>query len=464
MRLRDNAVFSLRAERAGKTVEERARAASKALTDALNDPRAVDVRVVRQGNVAVVYAGPVPIVQLDEQDAELAGDSSLDVHASAVAAQVRQALESERRRGKLQDNVFNLSLVVFLALIAIYLMRKVGEIADRLRSWLHEHGDRVLALRVQSVEFVRPATLRNAALVGLEIAKWLGQFGIFYVWLVAVLSRFEATRGYTEQLTGLAVTPFSELMGRLARSLPLLVVLLIAALAVFVLVRFVGLFLASVARQETTLAWLPPDLAAPTSVLVRIAIVVAAVIFAAPAVTGNPDGVFGRAGIIILVAFGLSSTPLLASGLIGSIVLFGRRLRVGEHAEVGGNLGRIAAINLLELRLQMPDETELRIPHLLLLGRPLRGLGKSPRVSVDIAVSAAVNPTIVRRLFDEAGSRVGRDVRAEVLSATADGVLYRVTVTCDSLEQRSALWTALLEALSAADVPLGRTSTASGPA
>jgi small-conductance mechanosensitive channel len=452
VRLKDSTVFLLRAPRGAKSPDERARLVSKALTAAIDDPRATEVRVVRQGDVAVVYAGTVPLIQLSAQDAELAGDSSLDVHAGAVASQIRQALDSERQRSRVTKNVFNVSLVVFLALIAVYLMRKAGEVAERMREWLDKHGDRVLAVRVKRVEILRPATLRNSALVGLEIAKWLGQFGIFYAWLVAVLSLFESTRGYTEQLTGFVVTPFSELMGRLARALPVLLVALIAGLAVFVLVRFVGLFFASVARRETTLSWLPPDLAAPTSVLLRFAIVLAAIVFAAPVVTGDSDG-----------AFGLAATPLLASSLLGSIVLFGRRLRVGEHAEIGANLGRISHIGLLELRLRLADETELRIPHLLLLARPLRGLGVAPRLSVDIAVSASVHATTVRRLFDEAGSRVGRDVRAEVLGAHADGVVYRITATCDSLEQRSALWTALLDALAAAGVPLGRAPGHAGP-
>ena len=250
MRLKDSAVFVLRASRAGKSPDERARLTSRALNAAVDDPRAAEVRVVRQGDVAVVYAGPVPLIQLGQEDALLAGDSSLDVHASAVAAQIRQALESERQRSRVAENVFNVSLVVFFGLIAFYLMRKVGDVAERLRDWLNQNADRVLAIRVQRVEIVRPATLRNSALVGLEIAKWLGQFGIFYAWLVAVLSLFEATRGYTEQLTGLVVTPLSDIMGRLARALPLLLVALIAALAVFVLVRFVGLFFASVARRD----------------------------------------------------------------------------------------------------------------------------------------------------------------------------------------------------------------------
>jgi small-conductance mechanosensitive channel len=440
----------------GRSALERARLASKALAAAIDDPRGAEVKILRQGEVAVIYAGTTPIVQLFEEDWRAAGDSSLDVHASAVAASVRQAIASERQRSRVAKNVFNLSLVVFFALIAFYLMRKLGEIAARMHLWLEEKGDRVLSIRVQRIELVTPAVLKSTALIALSLAKWLGQFGIFYSWLVVVLSLFDATRSYTERLTGFVVTPLSQLMGRLATALPLLVVALIAALAVFVLVRFVGLFFAGVTRRETALAWLPPDLAGPTSVLLRVGIVLASLVFAAPVVTGDNDGALGRAGAIALIAIGLSAVPLLATGLVGSVVLFGRRLRVGEHVDFAGVVGRISSINLFEFRLETSERAELRVPHLLLLKSPLRGLGRSPRLGVEIAVSAQAAPAMVLRLFDEAAARIGRDVRSELVCVDADGIVYRVSAACDSLESRSSLATSLVDALSAAAIPLGR--------
>jgi small-conductance mechanosensitive channel len=309
---------------------------------------------------------------------------------------------------------------------------------------------------VQRIELVTPAVLKSSALVALGVSRLVGQFGIFFAWLVGVLSLFESTRGYTERLTGFVVSPFSQLMQRLATALPLLAVASIAALAVFVLVRFVGLFFAGVARRETALDWLPPDLAAPVSVLLRVGIVVFSLVFAAPVVTGDADGSLGRAGAIAMVALGLSGIPLVASGLIGTVVLFGRRLRVGEHVELEGNLGRISAINLLELRLETVDKEEIRVPHLLLLARTLKGVGLRPRVKVELSVSAEVTPTRVLPILDDAAARVGRDTRVEILSADADGVTYRVSAVCDALEARSQLTVSLLDALSRASISLGR--------
>ncbi|HET9932888.1 MAG TPA: mechanosensitive ion channel family protein, partial [Polyangiaceae bacterium] len=424
---------------------------------AVEEPRA-DVRVTRQGDVALVYAGKTLIVQLFEADARAVGDISLDVLAANVASESQQALESERRRSRVQHNVYSLSLVVFFALIAFYVARKLGEVTARARGWLDENGDRVLAVRVKGIELVTPAVLKSTALVALGLAQWIGQFGIFVAWLVAVLSRFESTREFTNQLTSFLVSPFSQFMGRLAATLPLVVVASIAALFVFVLVRFLGLFFAGVSRRETSLTWLPPDLAAPASVILRVAIVIAALVFAAPVVTGDTDGALGRAGGIALVALGLASVPLLSSGLLGAVVLFGRRLRVGDHLELGERLGRITAINLLEVRLEASDRTELRVPHLLMLTRAVRGLGARPRLSVEIAAAADAIPSFVVSLLEQAAGRVGRDISVEVVSADLDGVLYRVTAACDSLDARTLLTATLLEGLARAGVSLGRVS------
>jgi small-conductance mechanosensitive channel len=264
---------------------------------------------------------------------------------------------------------------------------------------------------------------------------------------VVVLSLFETTRGYTERLTGFVIAPLSLLMGRAITALPLVVVAGFAAIAVFALVRFVGLFLASVARRETTLGWLPADLAVPASILLRSAIVLCALVFAAPIVMGSSDGSLGRAGTIIMVALGLSATPLFACGLIGAVVLFGRRLSVGEYIQIRGQSGLISAINLLELRLQTSDGTERRIPHLLLLGSALERYGQNPRLSVEVLVRPDAAPGQVLDVLSAAGDRSGRDTRAELVGVERDAHRYRVTVTCLSLSDRSGLLRQIVEGL-----------------
>ncbi|MEO6598968.1 MAG: mechanosensitive ion channel family protein [Polyangiaceae bacterium] len=456
VRLGDAPVFTLQVARGNKSPEVRAREASDALQRAFNADKSVQVSHHPVGDEVLVQIGQTPIVQLSQDDANAAGDTSLEVFAGGVAAQVRDAIDSERKRAAIAKSVFSISLLVFFGLIAFYLIGKIGEFAETAREFLDKRPDRELSIKVQKIEVVRPATLRSSAVMALSLGKWLGQAAIAYAWLVVVLSLFEATRNYTQRLTGFVLGPVSQLMERIATALPLLVVAGLAGLAVFVLVRFVGLFFASVARGETPLPWLPADLAAPTSVLLRSGIVVTALVFAGPVVTGDANGALGRSGAILLIALALAATPLLASGIVGITVLFGRRLRLGEFAEMGGIVARISAINLLEVRLVDVHRTELRVPHLVSLVRPLRVLGMRPRLGMDVPVAASAPHEEVREILLEAGKKCGHDPKVDLLSFDADGARYRVSALCDSLDGRRVLAETALADLGAAGIPLGR--------
>lgn len=456
-------MFSLVEPRGNKPPEVRAREATEALLRAFKADKDKAAQVSRrpEGELMVVLVGQTPIVQLNQDDANAAGESSLDVYSAGIVAKLKDALEAEGKRAAIAKSVFSVSLLVFFGLIAFYLIQKLGEFAETAREFLDKRPDRELSIKVQKIEIMRPATLRSSAVMALSLGKWLGQAGIAYAWLVVALSLFEATRNYTQRLTGFVLGPVSQLMERLASALPLLVVAFIAALAVFVLVRFVGLFFVSVARGETPLPWLPADLAAPTSVLLRSAIVVAALVFAAPVVTGDANGALGRAGAIILIALGLASTPLLASGVVGTSVLFGRRLRLGEFVELGGVVSRITAINLLEIRLVDAHRVELRMPHLLSLVRPMRVLGMRPRLAIDVPVSPGAAHDQVRELLLEAGKKCGHDPKLDLVSFDADGALYRLSALCDSLDARRQLAELALAELARAGVALGRSRVVS---
>jgi hypothetical protein len=467
VRVGDAVVFSLASDAPGKPAKERAARASAAIASALAQPVLGDVHVRRSGDSAVIAVGDADVVELVVADATAAGEASLDQFATDRANALRAALGSERKRSQIAETVFSLSLVVFFGLIAFYLIKRVATLVERARGWLETHADKHLTLSVKGIEIVRPAVLESSAVVGLGLVRWVGQFGIFYAWLVVVLSLFERTRGYTERLTGFVLSPLSQLFGRALAAVPVLVVAGFAALAVFVLVRFTGLFLASVARRETLLRWLPADLAPPASLLLRSGIVIAAVVFAAPVVTGSSDDSLGRAGTVVLWALGLAATPLLASGFLGATLLFDRRLGVGDHVRFQGQLGRITQVNLLELRLVSATGSEWRVPHLLLLTSPLERLGASPRVSVELSLPRAIAPARVLDALAAPGAGAAHETErvVEIVAVDATGIRYRITTTLDTLAERSLLLRGALDALDAAGLAAAApaSSTAADP-
>lgn len=455
VRLRERHVFTIHLPYAGKDPEARARAASQVLERVLDDRDASEPRVEQMGDVAVVFIGAVPVVQLTAADAAAAGDSSLSVHAASVMAKVRDTLRTERKRSDLARSVFSFSLLVFSGLIAVLVLRKIGEIAGRARDWIHQHPDRVPGLRVQELEVVRPRAAQSALSVALTLGRTLAQLVIGYGWLVFALSLFEATRPYTDRLTALVLGPISELVGRIGSALPLLVVTLIAAAAVGVLLRFVGLFFAGVERGDMRLAWLPTEFAEPTSLLVRAGVIVVALVVGAPLVTGSDQGVFARAGTIAIIAFGIACTPLLASIAAGIPVVYGRRFRVGDYAEIGARIGRVRELSLFDVRLEDEHGSEIRVPHLLGLVQSTRIVGRSPIASVWVSIDPEAEQARVREVLTEAARASGSRPKAELISMTSEGAAWRVSASLDPKTSHAELAVAVADALSRERIALG---------
>ena len=447
VRIKDRKVFDLRLGRGKQSADDRAKAAGKAIEEAVEDPEPPDVRVDEQGDVATVYVGHRPIVQLDAADAEAAGDASLSVHAASVAAKVRDAVKAERSRAAIAKSAFSFSLLVFFGLIAFLLTRQIGVWLDRARLHVETNPDSLPRLEVRGIEVVRPAVVRSTLLLALSFGRYFAQAAVIFGWLLFGLSLFESTRPYTGRLTAFVVAPVTSLTERLASSLPLVVVLGITVLAVSALVRFAGLFFESAARGENQVGWLPRDLSEPTGVLVRLGIVVAAVVFVLPTVTGNADGAIARAGIILLMVLAIAAVPLIATGLVGVAVVFGRRVRTGDYADIRGVSGRVTKVTLLETHLEDDDGAVLRVPHLVQLIREVRILGRAPLVTIEVTLGDDAPIELVEPALVEATRGVGTRPRVELVAVKGNETHYRLTVGSSIKGARGRLLQAIAKEL-----------------
>jgi small-conductance mechanosensitive channel len=463
VRIHDRKVFVVKAPRGGLSAAQRAREATQALERAVDDSDEPVVRVVEEKDDAVVvFAGSSPVIQFGPADAEADGDASVKVHAEAAAAKITDALGAERKRSAIATTVFSISLLVLSGLLAFLVLRKLGELVDRARAWIVAHPDGLPQIRIANVELLQRASLRGVLLVAMDAAKWIVRIGVGYVWLLFALSSFSPTRAYGERLGGVVLAPISALMGRAVSAFPVLIVGAFATLTVVLLVRFVGLFFGSVARRETRVQWLPVDLAAPTSVLVRGGIILVALLIAAPLVTGTDDGALARAGMVALAAVGLASTPLLASATVGVFVVFGRRLRVGEFAEVGGRSGIVLSLSLLEVAVEDREGCEVRVPHLVCLFHPTRLLGPRPPVRINVSVAAAASQAQTLDVLTKAATLEGARVTVELVDLDADGARYSVTIYCTGAATATTVGCAIADALTKAGIALGHGSKVAG--
>ena len=458
VKLHDTPVFRLWADRPSKSAAQRARDAAAALERAF-DAGGKDTRIDVHGDSRVIFVGDVPVVELYAADAQAVESPSLEVYAANVAARLREALKIERRRSDIAGTVFSISLVVFFAFVALVSSRRLGELATRARDVIIERPERIAPIRFNKVEIIGAESLRALLLAAVVIGRWVLQVAVVYVWLALSLSRFESTRPYTDKLNNALLEPLSSLAQRSLGALPAVVLLFALAAVVFVAVRIVELFFRGRHARDYVI-WVPRDLVGAVSSLIRVLIVLLAVIFAGPIVSGDPQGVLARLGTGVMLGLALALTPLFCSAVCGGVLIFTRRLQVGRQIELGELSGRIQTIRLLDTVLRDNEGSEIRVPHMRTLLTPLRVVTVERRRSVQLSITTRVEPRAVIEVLRAAASDASTadDNLIELIDIDADAAQYRVSVPGRDSRSTSELRLVLVQALAREQIELARRS------
>jgi hypothetical protein len=127
----------------------------------------------------------VPVLELGPQDAALAGAPSLAVHAAAVADILERGLRAEERRQSVQAVVLNVSLAVFLGLLAFLAIRKLAQVRRGLEGWLDGRPQGPPSLRVREVELATPWVVGTETL---DLFAPVAQVAIGWLCVVAGLT------------------------------------------------------------------------------------------------------------------------------------------------------------------------------------------------------------------------------------------------------------------------------------
>jgi small-conductance mechanosensitive channel len=374
--LRGERIVRLETARAGRTAAQRAEEANRALAAAVQ-VEAATARVVPDADTARIQLGEVPVLVLDADDARSAGAASLEAHAAAVVARLDAAVRSERRRATAAGAVFSVSLLVFAGLLAWLLLRRLPALELQLGRRLRL-GPGSPPLRVAGVDVGHAAASPGVRTAVLRVARLLTQALVIWIWALFALSLFPRSRPGAEWLLRAVLVPVADLASRLGRALPALVAVGVIVLLALAATRVLRLVFDRVARGEASLPLVDRDRARALGRLTRGAVVLVALLLAAPLVAGGDGNALGRLGEAALLALALAAVPLAAAVLAGLPWLLGRSLKVGDRAEVGGRTGRVAAFGALTLELEEPGGARVAVPWLLTLFHPVRLLPPGP--------------------------------------------------------------------------------------
>jgi small-conductance mechanosensitive channel len=191
-------------------------------------------------------------------------------------------------------------------------------------------------------------------------------------------------------------------------------------------------------------------------VLVRSGVILAALILGAPLVTGSDEGASARASLAVAGALALAAVPILATGIVGIVMIYGRRLRVGDFISVEGRQGRVAHVTLFEAVLHDGEGAEMRVPHITFVLRPFRVLGPTPLSVVEVFVDPGAPPDKVREVLARAAEGTHGEPRVRLLGLDADGARWEIVGR--RAPDEGDIASRIQQALAEAGIALGRNS------
>jgi small-conductance mechanosensitive channel len=374
----------------GRSARARAKEASGTLTDALelasesSGELVVKVRV--EDGAALVRVGEMVVTSYYDDDAA-AESIALSAFAEQMEGRLKSWVPSQLRRKALQLAVLHIFLSVFFLVIAFVTLRALGGAFDRWDAELDEKRHHLKAISILRVPVFSGNALGGALAFGLATGRVLSYVVTVVAAIAAVLSQFDVTRPLLRRLVTGSVDPVVRGFEIVVGALPGLLVAGVLVVGARAGLRVVNLLLDGVTKKRIVYKRLPPSRVPVFRVVVQVGVfllVTPLAIAVAFGSYGTPLEVLALgAGIIVLIG----AVPVVASYIVGIVVLWREGLQPGDWVQVGRVSGEVTRLSVAEVSLVPEGGGTISIPMLHLLLNPLRRLRTAPEVSFELTVT-----------------------------------------------------------------------------
>ncbi len=360
------------------------------------------------GKEILIDGRSVTIVTNSDAESE---QMELEVLTHLQAEAIQLAI-IEYRKGRSSEARVNSALaavawsVGFLILSILFFTRRA-----RLLDFVQKYAES----KFQGVETATKSLLRLRALgtiVGYAslILLWVIYLILFYYYLSFVLLSFAETRPVAELLLTYVSDPLIEVAKGIVSYLPNLVMLGIIYALTKWSIQGVRLFFDNLENGVFELPEFEKHWVGPTFFLLRIAIILIALVFAYPYLPGSDSKAFQGLTILAGIMVSLGSNTVVSNMMAGLFVIYRRSTNVGDRIEVGGKVGDVVEIKLMETVIKSIKNEMISIPNAQLLNSEVVNYtrkvdGRGLLVHTTVGIGYEEPPAKVTAMLVEAARR-----------------------------------------------------------
>ena len=282
--------------------------------------------------------------------------------------QVRLADLASRTEGSLENhdvvldwlggiaNAVIATAILVLSLLALRRAFKYG--VARLDAWREAQQ----GVQLQGTTLITPLRVRQFAVLGMRVVRFVVTIGLFYFYVPLVLSFIPATRPLAGRVMPLVIGPAEDIVLSVLGYLPRLVSVILIIIGVRYFLRLVGFIMAAVGNGEITIPSFDPEWADQTARLLKIVVIMGTIMLIYPFLPGAGSEVFRGFSLFVGALFTLGASSSVSNVIAGVILTYTRSFHIGDRIEIGDTRGDVISRGLFVTRLRTVFNEEVTVP------------------------------------------------------------------------------------------------------
>ncbi|MBC6609859.1 mechanosensitive ion channel family protein [Hymenobacter sp. BT507] len=307
--------------------------------------------------------GAVVIQSISDNDA-LWLDTSRDSLAVRYRARIVQAVSVYKQEHSFYNILKEIGLALLVLVMFFFAVRFVNQffrwvqlkLIDREETWFR-------GIKLGNYELFTPRRELDAALLLVNVLRWVVIFLVIYLVLPVLFSIFPGTQDVADTLLGYVLTPLRKMLLALWNYLPNLITIVVVVTVFRYILKGVYFLKEEIRQGHLTINGFYPDWANPTYQIVRVLIFAFLLVVIFPYLPGSDSPIFKGVSVFLGFLFTFGSAGSLSNIVAGLVLTYMRAYKLGDRVKIGDVTGDIIEKNLLVTRIRTIKNEEITIPN-----------------------------------------------------------------------------------------------------
>jgi small-conductance mechanosensitive channel len=435
--------------------EARARTIEVRIIKAASNPAfSVDsLKRVEQPGRIQIYAGPLLIVNVNDEDAEVESVSK-QVMSELVMSKIRESIiryRSERTPSVIQANILRAFGALVMLFVSVFLF---SIIFKRLNVWFQRRiKHKIDTLENVSFKIIQSRQLLNMMQFIYHVLRFCIIAFIIVFFTDYILGLFPSTRELSTEIFKILVSPLESFGKGFVRQLPSLVFLVFIFLVTNYLIKLIRLFFNGIDLGEITIKDFDREWAMPTFKIIKALVIIFALVIAFPYIPGSDSSAFQGISVFLGVLFSLGSSSFIANIIAGYSMTYRRAFKKGDRIQVNEFMGFVIDQSLMVTRLRSVKNEEIVIPNSVMLSSTIKNYSQAARergiiLHTSVGIGYETPWRLVESMLIEAANRTPgllKEPKPYVFQKKLGdfAVEYEVNAMCDDPERMYFIYTDL---------------------